>query len=421
VIPERTTMHRLILILAFFTLINAQFLGQNRNSGVGIPYFEFRAFTQYKDSSATILVASEILYDDLSFIRETESYTAKYELAIYLQNEEQDETFGYIPRTFEVETDHFAATNSRERKDKRSFQFSTKPGTYKLTSVVTDLNSDKKVKRDVELDIRDVADTQILVSDILFYEHNPANGEKLLSLTNNFSRDQSKVEILFKVASVKNAPINIRIEYLDAKENLISTLLDSMYSGTRYIELEQNFDLKQSKASYNKIKIVATQDDQVSESTRDITFFWSEKPQTELDIDVALRQMKYIANTDSIETYLESKNTEDKIGYFDRYWQSIDPTPNTERNELKEEFFQRINTTNKYFSFFSTAGWLTDRGRIYILFGQPDEIDRHPFDMGSKPWEMWYYHSLKKRFRFYDDSGMGDYRLDPNYFVYEYN
>jgi len=50
-------------------------------------------------------------------------------------------------------------------------------------------------------------------------------------------------------------------------------------------------------------------------------------------------------------------------------------------------------------------------GMIYILFGPPNSVDRHPFDIDSKPYEVWYYYQKDRQFMFVDETGFGDYRL----------
>jgi hypothetical protein len=50
-------------------------------------------------------------------------------------------------------------------------------------------------------------------------------------------------------------------------------------------------------------------------------------------------------------------------------------------------------------------------GMVYILFGAPNDIERHPFDIGSKPYQIWYYWEINRQLVFVDETGFGDYRL----------
>jgi hypothetical protein len=75
-----------------------------------------------------------------------------------------------------------------------------------------------------------------------------------------------------------------------------------------------------------------------------------------------------------------------------------------------DEYYLRVEYANENFST-NRDGWETDRGRIYVLYGEPTDIERHPFEINSKPYEVWYYDHLNRRFVFVDYTGFGDYEL----------
>ena len=83
---------------------------------------------------------------------------------------------------------------------------------------------------------------------------------------------------------------------------------------------------------------------------------------------------------------------------------------NTEQNEVMEEYYRRVNFTNANFSVFM-EGWKTDQGMVYIILGPPSDIDRHPFELDSKPYEIWSYYQFNRQFVFVDQTGFGEYRL----------
>ena len=75
-----------------------------------------------------------------------------------------------------------------------------------------------------------------------------------------------------------------------------------------------------------------------------------------------------------------------------------------------EEYYARVAYANKHFSHLGD-GWKTDMGMVFVLYGAPENIERHPFDANDKPYEIWYYYNLGRQFIFVDHSGFGDYRL----------
>ena len=111
------------------------------------------------------------------------------------------------------------------------------------------------------------------------------------------------------------------------------------------------------------------------------------------------------------------------------FWERRNPNPGTPENKFKEEHYRRLAYANIHFAFTdkkdkSTPGWKTDRGRIYILYGQPDSIDNHGgggYQLASgvkaatDPYELWYYKSIPGigqdvSVRFVDHCRCGDFQ-----------
>ncbi len=74
----------------------------------------------------------------------------------------------------------------------------------------------------------------------------------------------------------------------------------------------------------------------------------------------------------------EKLETDDEREQFIKiFWDQRDPDPDTEENEFKEQHFERLAYANEHFTS-GKPGWMTDRGRIYVKFGEPDGIESHP-------------------------------------------
>ena len=146
-----------------------------------------------------------------------------------------------------------------------------------------------------------------------------------------------------------------------------------------------------------------------------------------LDQDVV-----YIISEEEKKAF-QQLNTDDERGQFvEQFWLRRDPTPQTSENEFKEEVYRRISYANEHFTA-SVPGWRTDRGRIYIQFGPPDENESHPSggsyqrpaDQGNGtietfPFEQWRYRFIEGIganiiIEFVDKTASGDYRMtmDP--------
>ncbi len=128
------------------------------------------------------------------------------------------------------------------------------------------------------------------------------------------------------------------------------------------------------------------------------------------------------------DAWKKLQTNEEREKYIEEIWRSRDPDPDTEENEYKDQFYERVAYANEHFSS-GKPGRMTDRGRIYIKFGKPDSVESHPtggsYDRlpweggGSTttyPFERWFYRYLPNvrsgvELEFVDPTGSGEYRL----------
>ena len=119
-----------------------------------------------------------------------------------------------------------------------------------------------------------------------------------------------------------------------------------------------------------------------------------------------LDKIRYIITSEERKMFLELPATE-KEEFKQEFWAKRDPDPQTEENEFKMEYYNRIERADELFLGEGRPGWLTDRGRIYVLFGPPmDRITNNPSYNCS---ETWYYGNFPVVF--IDSSCSGHYRL----------
>ncbi len=152
-------------------------------------------------------------------------------------------------------------------------------------------------------------------------------------------------------------------------------------------------------------------------------------------------KVRYIITKQESKMFLELPPSA-RAEFIEEFWKRRDPTPGTEENENKDAYFGRIEEANRLFRGGGRPGWLQDRGRIYILFGPPNERQTRPMGgwdidpyedareqtssrqvaLGEKPSETWVYYNLFSsmqqphvvRIVFVDTYGTGDYQLTSN-------
>ena len=141
----------------------------------------------------------------------------------------------------------------------------------------------------------------------------------------------------------------------------------------------------------------------------------------------------YIISPEERQAFLQLETNEEREQFIEAFWLRRSGNPDLPDNDFKEEHYRRIAYANEHFAS-GVPGWKTDRGRIYIIWGKPDEIESHPtggtYDRpieeggGSTTtyaWERWRYRYLEGiqenvELEFVDPSGSGEFHLtmDPS-------
>lgn len=130
---------------------------------------------------------------------------------------------------------------------------------------------------------------------------------------------------------------------------------------------------------------------------------------TEEELNLAFEQSKYIASSDEIKRWNSLKDIDSKRNFLFNFWKLRDPDPSTPENERKLEYFERVKKADEMFRGTREKGWRSDRGRVYIVYGEPSEIDRYPNEMDAYPYEIWSYNNIEGGviFVFGDITGTG--------------
>src|SRR5690349_8612792 len=156
------------------------------------------------------------------------------------------------------------------------------------------------------------------------------------------------------------------------------------------------------------------------------------------ELDSAYRQwltedVTYIISPEERNAFLQLDTNEEREQFIEQFWLRRSSNPDLPENDFKEEHYRRIAYANEHYAS-GIPGWKTDRGRMYIMWGPPDEIESHPtggtYDRpmeegggstSTYPWETWRWRYLEGIgeniiLEFVDPSGSGEYHLtmDPS-------
>ncbi len=140
------------------------------------------------------------------------------------------------------------------------------------------------------------------------------------------------------------------------------------------------------------------------------------------------KDVAYIITDNERKAFKKLQTDEEREQFIEQFWRRRDPVPDTDENEFREEYYERIAYANEHFAS-GIPGWKTDRGRIYIMYGKADSVEAHPTGGGydrpsyhggghttTYPFEVWFYRYLPGvgsgiEIEFVDPSGSGEYRI----------
>jgi GWxTD domain-containing protein len=140
------------------------------------------------------------------------------------------------------------------------------------------------------------------------------------------------------------------------------------------------------------------------------------------------QDVPYIITDEERKQFKKLQTDEEREQFIEAFWRRRDPDPDTDENEYKEQYYERVAYANEHFAS-GIPGWKTDRGRIYIMFGPPDEKESHPSggsyqresyegggDTSTYPFERWFYRYIEGvgsgvEIEFVDPTGSGEYRI----------
>lgn len=135
---------------------------------------------------------------------------------------------------------------------------------------------------------------------------------------------------------------------------------------------------------------------------------------TEAQLDTVYLPLVYLMSSQEQGAYT-GLTLEGKRRWLRLFWEKRDPTPGTARNEAQEDFYARIADASRRYREGGAAeipGWRTDRGRIFIKYGAPDEVLSRPQAGSGRPFEVWKYSRGRAlKFVFLDQTLFGNYAL----------
>ena len=279
-------------------------------------------------------------------------------------------------------------------KTERNFSFT--PGKYKLFLNVQDEDSRKNWKLVKEIELERV---NHLSSSLLFIKNKVGQLVQAETVDEEVDTVWLRTQVNIPEGTLPQVTYLVnRDEFVIDSGNIV--IIDTSVNNLYYIPIP----FIQDKRGKYEIELKLLDDMQK------ITFLYGIKTKNYWtdDIDEMVSVMRYILTYSEFRK-LKEKNDSERWEAIDTYWKEKDPSPKTPENELLEELNERVKFSNKNFSILMD-GWKSDRGRTYIIYGEPHLVDDSYHDNMGYQYQKWVY-SNGKEFIFIDRTMSGDYTL----------
>ncbi len=386
------------------------------------------------DGRTRLDLYTRVPYAALHFLRTARGFSAQYEVSIdaYRLSEGGERQYlaerRRLART--VAVDRFEATRSATRSDAAVQSMTLRPGTYQLVVRLDDPATEQTIRRAFTVTVRDLSSPVALSDVILLDDYDASTSTISPRVSSIFGTDAQVLQFFYEVYAEAPHEVRITHEIIRTHQGGGLPVLGALFGddedeGGKVTYTQAQTTTLDAGRTPRVVSIplagvptgeylVRTRLERpdgslLAQVEERITVRWLGLDDHVRDLDAAIAQLRYIAKDEDL-AYIRSGETEgERLRRFRAFWKKRDPTPDTERNERMEEYYYRVARANDHYGRRTAEGWLTDRGHVLVLFGTPDRIDRHP--AGARPYEVWHYGRIDRRFIFVDEGGEGDYRL----------
>lgn len=412
--------HIIIFILFSVTTIAQVEYSRGNNKAQYLPnfYLDLASYKSKEAGKTKVDVFIKIPYSNLQFLKNDKGYQSKYSIIVSVYDEDDELKLEKLWNET-VTTRMFDQTALRTSYNVSYKSLHIPPGRYKFVCKLEDNESRKHAVYERMINVREYKDDLELSDLILVSEFiQTQQGLKIIpSISNIFTSKDTSISFFYEIYSnaASDAKVSYAINNKDGEPLYVKDYIFSLKEGKN--EIRETLDMISfSLGDYQlEVKLLDENNGMIKGSGKAFASNIFGIPQSIRDLDLAIRQMQFIATPEEIENIDTVDNYQLKLDKYLDYWKNLDPSPNTITNETMNEYYRRVSYAEAHFKG-SFKGWRSDMGMIYITLGPPDQVTRRPYQLDSKPYEIWDYFNINRRFIFVDKTNFGDYRLlNPAY------
>jgi GWxTD domain-containing protein len=413
-------MKKLLLVyISLYSFLSfAQTDNESRIPDNKIRYYQdFISFKGTEDK-ARLDFFIHVPYNAVQFVKTGQGFEAAYTTTVSVFNEDNSKLMTEKVWNEKIVAISFELTTSPDNFNLGSRSFELSPGIYSIKTTLLDKDSKNEYASESKIVIKQYSKYPSISDIMLLSGKTVVDGKSKIvpNVSRNIVTDRDPLAMFYEIYSDTVSKLSVDYEILDELEQRVYASSDDVSIKSGSNQIFHNLDSLVLNLGKHILKVTLKDStgQEISTSRKSFVSRWIGVPVYITDLEKAIDQMIYLANPEDLSFIKEPENRIERSKRFVAFWKKQDPNPADEYNPVFNEYYNRVAYANQNFTTYSLEGWKSDRGMVLIILGAPDNIDRHPFEYYSKPYEVWQYYNLNKQFIFMDYSGFGDYRLDPS-------
>ncbi len=355
----------------------------------------------------------DVPHRSLQFERQTPNFVAQFELTVALRDD-RGHAVQLIDDSRSVTVDSYDSTQPDSLYQRMAYFLDAPPGEYKLEVMVTDRVSKGRGFMVVPVVIRNLFADELTLSDLILLDSPPREFPRQEQVIPSFRQRFNKVIYAFAQARHVRAGGRLQAMLRIGHEETGNSNRADIDTTASQETVNIIFPIPPTQLGLGPLEIsmTVTSDSRTAVSKRSLLVRWANRPAVAANnkaFDDYIEPLRLIMTG---EQWKKIKNAapEEQRRLLEQFWQERNPNPEASATLLEEEFYWRVGEANSRYPWGKSQGWTTDRGRVYVIYGQPDEIARQ-YDRYGRTIEIWRYEDPPREFVFYDEQGDGRFHL----------
>ena len=391
--------------------------GSQRRPGLGTNQGAVRFGVQASnvidaDNRSSVWVIVDVPHRSLQFERVGGKFLSRFNLTLVMRDQHR-ETVRLIDdeRSLTVDTYQDTQPESLYVRVAKLLE-APPPGQYSVEVTITDDVAKGHGYSFIPVQVRDLAAGVLVLSDIVLLDEVPRGFPEAEHIVPSFRQRFNRTVYAF--AQARNVRVGERLRaglsVGNPEEAHVAQASIDTVAYTPTINLFFPIPPAQLGLGRQQLKMYVHSHEQTVETSRALMVRWAQRPTSKHALADYLAPLRLIMDSKEWKE-LKNASPERQRELIAEFWKKRNPTPQSNTNLLEEEFYWRVGEANNQFSWGKTEGWETDRGRIYIIHGSPDNVQRRFDQQYGRSLELWRYEDPVREFIFYDEHGDGRFIL----------